>query len=190
VRKLTYFIAVSVDGFIAGPGGEVDMYPTPESYLAHLTSEYPDTLPTRARAGLGIGDVPNKAFDTIVMGRATYDPALAAGISSPYSHLRQLVVSTTLAAADHPDVEIVAGDPVARVRELKAESGLGIYLAGGARLAGALYGEIDELIVKMYPIVLGTGIPMLSGAFDPASLRRADVTSFDSGHLILRYTRT
>lgn len=189
MRTLTYLIAISVDGFIAGPGDEVDIYPTPEPYLAHLTSEYPDTLPGGARAGLGIADAPLKDFDTIIMGRATYDPALAVGISSPYPHLRQLVASTTLAAADHPEVEIVSGDPVARVRELKAESGLGIYLAGGARLAGALYGEIDELIVKVYPIVLGTGIPMLSGAFDPKPLRRVDLTTFDSGHLIARYVR-
>ncbi len=188
-RKLTYLIAVSADGFIAGPGNEVDMYPAPESYMAHLTSEYPDTLPTHGRAALGIGDAPVERFDTIVMGRATYAPALAAGITSPYAHLRQLVVSTTLPPDDHPDVEIVATDPVARVRELKAEDGLDIYLAGGGRLAGSLFGEIDEVIVKMYPIMLGAGLPMISGGFDPAPLRRVDLTTFDTGHVILRYIR-
>jgi dihydrofolate reductase len=190
VRKLTYFIAVSVDGFIAGPGGEIDMYPGPEEYMAHLFGEYPDTLPTHGRAAMGIDDAPNKRFDTIIMGRTTYEPALSIGIGNPYAHLRQLVVSTTLAQTDHPDVEIVSADPVSRVRELKAEDGLGIYLAGGATLAGALFGEIDELIVKLYPIMLGTGVPMVSGRFDPTLLRRAEVTTFDSGHVILRYIRS
>jgi len=188
VRKLTYLIAVSVDGFIAGPGGEYDMYPTPEGYLRYLCTEFPETLPSHIRPHLGIADAPNKHFDTVIQGRTTYQPALDAGVPSPYAHLRQLVVSSTLSSPD-PAVEIVAGDPVARVRELKAEEGLGVYLAGGARLAGALYEEIDELVVKQYPIMLGTGIPMISGEFGLRSLARTDVTTFDSGHVILRYVR-
>lgn len=85
MRKLTYFIAASVDGFIAGPTGEIDMYPTPPAYLEHLCSEYGDALPTAAREALGIADQANKRFDTIIQGRATYDAALAAGITSPYA---------------------------------------------------------------------------------------------------------
>ncbi|MPZ80164.1 MAG: dihydrofolate reductase [Actinophytocola sp.] len=188
MRKLTYMIAMSVDGFIAGPGGEYDMYPTPEAYLGYLTSEYPETIPSHVRPHLGIADAPNKLFDTVVQGRVTYQPAIDIGVPSPYAHLRQLVVSTTLSSPD-PAVEIVAGDPVARVRELKAEDGLGIYLAGGARLAGALKDEIDEVIVKLYPIMLGTGIPMINGEFGTLSLERSDITTFDSRHVILRYIR-
>ncbi|HEY0450963.1 dihydrofolate reductase family protein [Actinophytocola sp.] len=189
MRKLTYLVAMSVDGFIAGPGGEFDMYPTPEPYLRYLCDEYPETLPTHARPHLGIADAPNKHFDTVIQGRVAYQPALDLGVTSPYAHLRQLVVSTTLSAAD-PAVEVVSGDPVARVRELKAEDGLDIYLAGGARLAGTLKAEIDEVIVKLYPIIIGTGVPMMSGEFDVAALERTgDVTTFDSGHVILRYIR-
>jgi dihydrofolate reductase len=189
MRKLTYFIAASVDGFIAGPTGEIDMYPTPPEYLAHLCSEYGDALPSHVRQHLDIADRPNKRFDTIIQGRATYDAALSIGITSPYAHLRQLVVSTTLAADTDPAVEIVSGDVVERVRKLKAEDGLGIYLAGGAKLAGSLIGEIDEVILKLYPIMLGTGIPTLDGEFDLTSLSRTDVTTFDSGHVILTYSR-
>lgn len=188
MRKLTYMIAMSIDGYIAGPGDEVDVYPTPEEYLGHLASEYPETMPSHGRPLLGIADAPNKRFDTIVMGRATYRPALDLGITSPYAHLRQYVVSTSLESPD-PAVTVV-DDPVALVKRLKAEDGLGIYLAGGARLAGALYGEIDEVILKLYPIMLGTGVPMISGAFDVTSFERADLTTFDSGHVILRYIRS
>ncbi|MGH3761122.1 dihydrofolate reductase family protein [Actinophytocola sp.] len=193
MRKLTYLIAMSLDGFIAGPSDEIDMFPTPEAYLAHLCDEYPETLPSHVRPRLGIADAPNKRFDTIVQGRVTYQPALDVRVTSPYAHLRQLVVSTTLPATlstPDPAIEIVAGDPAARVRELKAEDGLGIYLAGGARLAGALYGEIDEVIVKLYPIMLGTGVPMINGGFSTSSWQRADLTTFDSGHVILRYIRS
>jgi dihydrofolate reductase len=187
LRKLTYLIAMSIDGYIAGPGDEIDVFPTPEGYLGHLASEYPETLPSHARPVLGIADAPNKRFDTVVMGRATYRPALDAGITSPYAHLRQYVVSTTL-TSPNPAVT-VAADPVGLVRSLKAEDGLGIYLAGGARLAGAVFSEIDEVILKLYPVMLGAGVPMLSGAYDVSTFERADVTTFDSGHVILRYIR-
>lgn len=95
--------------------------------------------------------MPNKGFDTLVIGLGTYQPALDVGISSPYAHLRQYVVSSTLEKIDDPSVELVSGDPIALVRGLKAEpSGQDIYLAGGGKLAGALLPEIDELIIKWY----------------------------------------
>jgi dihydrofolate reductase len=188
VRTLTYFIAMSVDGYIAGPTGEIDMFPLPQEYLTWLGTDYPETLPTMAREALGI-DAPNRKYDTIVMGRATYDPALKIDVADPYAHLRTVVVSRSLSQADHPDVEICSGDPVERVRQLKAEEGLGVYLAGGAKLAGAVREEIDEVIVKIYPIMLGAGVPVLDSGFSLTSLRRTDIRTFDSGHVILSYVR-
>lgn len=187
MRRLTYLIASTVDGFIAGPGDEIDFFPTPEPYLQHLAAEYPETMPTHVRTALGIADAPNRRWDTVIMGRGTYQPALTLGITSPYAHLRQLVVSGTL-AADDPEVEIVSADPVSRVRELKADQGLDIYLAGGAALAGVLVDEIDELVIKLYPVLAGTGVPIFSGAdFAPRALERVGVTPFDSGHMIIDY---
>lgn len=189
LRKLTYLIAMSIDGYIAGPGDEIDVFPTPEPYLAYLAGEYPETVPSHVRQLVGATEAPNKRFDTIVMGRRTYEPALDAGITSPYAHLRQYVVSTTIESPD-PAVTVVA-DPVELVRSLKAEEeGLGIYLAGGAGLAGAVYGEIDEVILKLYPVMLGKGVPMVSAGFDVTSFERADLAALDTGHVILRYIRS
>ncbi|HEX8761324.1 MAG TPA: hypothetical protein VF734_15415 [Pseudonocardiaceae bacterium] len=65
-------------------------------------------------------------------------------------------------------MEIVSGDPTAKVRELKTAVGdLGIYLAGGSQLAATLLPEIDELVVKLYPVVAGAGISLFSTGFDP-----------------------
>jgi dihydrofolate reductase len=189
MRRLTSLIGVTVDGFIAGPGDEIDFFPTPEPYLAHLAAEYPETMPTHVRAALGIAEAPNRRWDTVIMGLGTYEPALALGITSPYAHLRQLVVSGTLAAGD-PAVEVVSADPVTRIRALKAEQGLDIYLAGGATLSGALVDEIDELVIKLYPVLAGSGVPIFSGAgFAPRGLERVGATSFDSGHVIIEYRR-
>jgi dihydrofolate reductase len=74
---------------------------------------------------------------------------------SPFAHLDQYVVSTTLPASPDPRVHVVAGDPVELVRRLKHRPGAGVWLAGGARLAGALLGEIDELVIKRYGTPVG-----------------------------------
>lgn len=104
------------------------------------------------------------------MGRGTYRPSLDHGITSPYAHLRQYVVGSTPAHDVDPAVTVV-DDPLALVRQLKREEGTGsdIRLRGGGRLAGALLPEIDELVLKSYPVVAGTGIPVFDSAFDPPS---------------------
>ncbi|MGO4200189.1 dihydrofolate reductase family protein [Rhodococcus sp. TAF43] len=190
MRKLVYYVAVSLDGYIAGPGGEVDFYPLSDSMAAWINERYPETVPTHIRPQAGLQDAPNRAFDTIIMGRGTYEPALAVGITSPYAHLRQLVVSTTLGTIPDPAVELVSNDPVEAVRKLKAEDGLDIWLAGGGQLAGALLPEIDELIVKSYPVVGGAGLPAFAGPFRPTAFTRTDLTSFDNGASVSWFSRT
>jgi dihydrofolate reductase len=186
MRKLTYYIATSLDGFIAGPEGQFDFFGFEGDFAAHVLAEFPETLPGPARAPLGIADSPNKRFDTVVMGRGTYEPGLAAGMTSPYPQLRQYVFSRSLVGTD-PAVEVVAGDPVEIVRKLKGEDGLGIWLCGGGQLAGQLRDEIDELIVKINPLVLGAGIPLFAGEFGPGQLRLIESRSFETGTVMATY---
>ncbi|AGZ46229.1 dihydrofolate reductase family protein [Actinoplanes friuliensis] len=188
MRKLTYYIATSIDGFIAGPGGEFDFFGFEGDFAAAILEEFPETLPAAAREPLGLIDVANKRFDTVLMGRGTYEPGLAVGMTSPYSQLRQYVFSRTL-TSDAPDVEIVGGDPVGFVRKLKQEDGLGIWLCGGGKLAAELRDEIDELIVKINPLVLGAGIPLFAGDFRPDQLRLVESRTFETGTIIATYAR-
>ncbi|MEU0166745.1 dihydrofolate reductase family protein [Streptomyces iakyrus] len=192
MRKLTYYIACSLDGFIGDPGGDgtamirfVD-----EEFLAYLKAEYPETLPTQARRALGVDDLPNKRFDTIIQGRASYDIALKEGITSPYAHLREYVASRTLQESPDPNVEIIADDLAGKVRELKAEeSGLGIYLCGGSKVAGELYDQIDELVIKTYPLVYGAGMPMFGSGFAISEFTLGSVRTFGNGALVRTYSR-
>ncbi|MFH8973943.1 dihydrofolate reductase family protein [Streptomyces sp. NPDC017890] len=192
MRKLTYFIACSIDGFIGGPDGDASfMVPfVDEEFLAFLTSEYPETLPTHGRRPLGIDDLPNKRFDTIIQGRASYDLALKEGITSPYAHLREYVASRTLTESPDPNVEIIRADLAGKVRALKAEdSAFGIYLCGGSAVAGELIDEVDELVIKTYPVVLGAGMPMFGSGFQISEFVPETMRTFGNGVVVRTYDR-
>ncbi|MEV8360953.1 dihydrofolate reductase family protein [Streptomyces niveus] len=190
MRKLTYFIAVSIDGYIGDPTGEAEFFTrfVDEEFFAFLKDEYPETLPTPGRQPLGIDHLENKRFDTVIQGRRSYELALDVGITSPYAHMRQLVASRTLASPD-PAVEIVSGDIAALVRELKREEGLGIYLCGGANLAAELFDEVDELVVKTYPLILGSGMPMFGTKYAQTEFALESNRTFGNGAVVRTYSR-
>ncbi|MGK8521602.1 dihydrofolate reductase family protein [Nocardia asteroides] len=190
MRKLVYFVGLSLDGYIAGPNGELDFYPVAEDMWEWLRTEYPETLPTHARPHVGLAvETPNRKFDTLLMGRGTYDPALAIGVTSPYAHMKQYVVSSTLGRFDDPAVELAERDPVGLVRELKRQDGMDIWLAGGGKLAAALSAEIDELVVKSYPVVAGAGVPGFAGEFRPTLFRPTERVEFGNGVQVSWFTR-
>lgn len=191
MRKLSYFIAASIDGFIGAPGGEADFFTdlVTDDYLEYLKEECTDTLPTAARRALGVDDVPNSRYDTLIQGRASYDLALKAGITSPYAHLREFVVSNSIQESPDPNVRILSGDVAAAVRDLKKEEGLDIYLCGGANVAGQLIDEVDELVIKSYPLVLGSGMPMFAAPFRLSAFSLESVRAFGNGAVVRQYSR-
>ncbi|MBZ2197976.1 dihydrofolate reductase family protein [Occultella gossypii] len=196
MRRLHYFIAVTLDGFIAGPDGADPtgpngFWPIAPDYLEHFVAQYPEALPVQAREALSV-TAEGTRFDTVLEGRRSYEIGLAAGIPDAFPHLRHLVFSRTLTEVPAPDVELVADDPVATVRELKQQPGKDIWLLGGAELAGSLYAEIDALTLKVAPLTIGTGIPLFSAnaAFDPRTWTMAGHTVLDSGAMFLSYERT
>lgn len=195
MRKLVYFVASTLDGFIAGPDGSDPtgpdgFWPIPADYIGHLAAHYPETLPAPARTALSV-TAEGTHFDTVLEGRRSYEIGLKAGISDAYPHLRHLVFSRTLTESPDPAVELVATDPAATVRDLKQQDGKDIWIVGGAELAGALYGEIDRVIVKLSPLTIGAGIPLFgqSAAFTPNAWQLTDHTVLESGAAFLTYDR-
>ncbi|NYE41858.1 dihydrofolate reductase family protein [Streptomyces fulvorobeus] len=192
MRKLTYFIACSIDGFIGDPSGDAtSMYRfVNEEFLSFLKADYPETVPVEGRKALGFHDVPNQRFDTVVQGRASYQLALDAHVTSPYAQLREFVASRTLTESPDANVELISQDLVGRIRELKSEAGdLGIWLCGGSQLAGELIGEIDELVIKTYPLVYGSGMPMFGSDLEAIEFTLDAVRTFDNGALVRTYSR-
>ena len=190
MRSLVYMVAVTLDGFIAGPAGGdpsgESFFPLPQDLIEVLATEYPETLPRPAREAMGI-DGPGKHFDTVLEGRSSYEVGLAAGITNAYPHLRHVVFSTTMEQSPDPTVELVAADPLETARGLKAEDGLDIWLVGGGKLAHALLPEIDRLILKQHASVIGSGVPMFDGPFQARLFRPTDLRELESGVRILSF---
>lgn len=188
MRTLTYYVATSLDGFIADPDGGYDAFLFEGDLAEHIRSAYADTLPGHVHQALGVTPSGTR-FDTVLMGWNTYTPALALGVTSPYPHLRQYVATRRTQIPDAPDVGFTA-DPTGLVRRLRAEPGGGIWLAGGGTLAATLVDEIDELILKVNPVLLGAGIPLFGPS--AAAIRRFRLDSaqaFDCGVTLLRLHR-
>jgi dihydrofolate reductase len=195
VRKLVYYIASTLDGFVAGPDGAdptgpAGFWPLPEDYLRQIVEEYPETLPGPARQALNI-TAEGTHFDTVLEGRNSYEIGLKAGVTDAYPHLTHLVFSRTLASSPDPAVKVVSGDPAATARELKQQDGKDIWVIGGGALAGALYAEIDQLVVKLAPLTIGAGIPLFGreASFEPRNWRLSQHVVLDSGALFLTYER-
>lgn len=192
MRTLTYFVAVSLDGFVCAPDGSFDFFPggdEPGDTGEYLFREFPELVPAHVREHVGV-DAPNKHFDTMLQGRGSYQVALDVGITRPYAHMREYVFSSTLPRDVDPHVTVVSSDPPAAVRELKREEGgLDICLVGGPTIAGELLPEIDELVLKRYPVVAGAGKPVFQGAFTPTAFTRGRSITFDSGADYTFFTR-
>ena len=192
MRRLTYYVATTLDGFIAGPSGEdpsgSDFHPVTPDLIEFIVENYSETLPAPGRAAMGVSG-PGVHFDTVIEGRTSYDLGRAVGMDDAYPHLRHLVVSRTLSGRDDLPVEIVSEDPLARVRDLKAEAGLDIWLVGGGTLAHSLLPEIDRLVLKVNPTVIGTGISMFAGDFTPAAFTAVDQVELAGGVRVVTLDR-
>lgn len=130
-----------MDGYIAGPKGEVDWIPMdPKFDFNALFSQ----------------------FDTLLVGRRTFDTMVAAGrVSIP--GMKTIVLSRTLRQENHPEVSIVGEGHRETVAALKAAPGKDIWLFGGGTLFRSLAEEglVDTVEVGIVPILLGAGVPLL-----------------------------
>ena len=192
MRKLVYYVATTLDGFIAGPDrgdpSGADYFRITPDLVQFMAANFPETLPAPARAALGI-DGPAVAFDTVVEGRLSYQLGLDAGVTNAYPHLRHIVFSRSMTTSPDPGVEVVSSDPADFVRDLKSQPGMDIWLVGGGKLAAALLPEVDRLILKQNPSIIGTGVPLFDGPFAPSLFRPVDSVELNGGVRVVMYDR-
>jgi dihydrofolate reductase len=169
VRRLRYQVAASLDGYIAGPGGELDwIVMDPDIDFAALFAQ----------------------FDMAVMGRKTFLASLQQGQGGAMGSLRVVVFSRTLRPEEHPDVSIDTGDAVEKVRALKAKPGKDIWLFGGGGLFRSMLdaGLVDGVDAAIVPVLLGGGIPFLPSPAQRAKLKLRNRRIYEkSGIVALEY---
>jgi dihydrofolate reductase len=186
MRELKYYVACTVDRFIAREDGSFDFFLSEGEHIAALIQLFPETFPGHLRDALGVRAA-NRWFDAVLMGRRTYEVGINLGVTNPYPHMKQYLFSRTLMESPDENVQLVLGGALAFIRELKKQPGKDIWLCGGGDLATALFPEIDEVVLKVNPILLGSGIPLFSGVIKETDLELADSTVYSNGFMLVRY---
>lgn len=171
MRKLKYHVAMTLDGFIAHTDHTVDGFVAAGEHV----TEYLDSL--------------KNDYDIVLMGRRTYEFGFQFGVTNPYPWLRQYVISHSMEKSPDANVELVSENVFEFVKALKGEIGKDIYLCGGAALAATLLkkGLIDEIVVKLNPVLFGTGIPLFSEAIKQTDLELRESKVYGNGVMLLNY---
>jgi dihydrofolate reductase len=155
MRQVRYGVAMSLDGYIAGPNGEADwIVIDPDIDFTAIFNR----------------------FDTLLVGRKTYDVMNMMGAyASPAPDVQSVIVSRTMRQADYPNLKIVS-DVEPFVTALKARPGKDVWLFGGGALFHCLLcaGLVDGIDVAVMPTLLGGGIPLLPS---PAPFTRLSLRS-------------
>ena len=171
MRKLKYHVASTLDGFIAHEDHTIAGFVAEGEHV----TDYLDSL--------------KNDYDIALMGRRTYEFGLQFGVTNPYPWMKQYVFSRTMERSPDPEVELISEHIIDVVRELKKQSGKDIYLCGGAELAATLFAGdlIDEIILKLNPVVFGSGIPLFAGAIQQTALELTDSKVYKNSVLLLNY---
>lgn len=169
MRTVTFGVANSLDNFIAREDHAVDWLIWNDE-VSTLSSAYWNTI------------------DAVVMGRKTYEAAVRNGITS-YPGVKNYVVSRTLAQPADANVEVIAGDAVAFLRDLKEQEGKGICVMGGGELAQSLFEAdlVDAVGVNIHPVLLGSGIPLFHRMERQIDLELIECTVLQTGCVYVLY---
>jgi dihydrofolate reductase len=171
MRKVTFGGANSLDNFIARPDHAVDWLKW-SNEAASVTAEYWKTV------------------DTVVMGRKTYEVAIARQTgTNPFPGVTCYVFSRTIKPSRDDQVEIISEDAAQFVRKLKKRKGKGICVMGGGELAHSLFeaGLIDEIGLNIHPVLLSAGIPLFLPMKRQIDLELVECRPFKNGCVLVKY---
>jgi dihydrofolate reductase len=186
MKKIIAFMHISLDGFVAGPNGEMNWIKVDEELFEHI--------------GRRIA-----ATDTAMYGRVTYEmmeaywPTAGDGPeagqhdvehSAWYKKAHKIVLSKTLKGADLGDTVVIGDDVSMRINEIKQQKGAEILVFGSPRATHSLIGQglIDGYWLFVNPVILGQGIPLFVDIKGKINLSLLSIRQFSSGVTELNYT--
>jgi dihydrofolate reductase len=173
MRIIIYYVASSLDGYIVGLNEDISGFVSEGSGV----NQYLKDL---------------KRFDTVIMGKNTYEYGFQFGIEPglpAYEHMHHYIFSESASYKNqHDQINIVPHD-ISIIKDLKAAKGSDIYLCGGGIFAGWLleHEMIDVLKIKLSPAIFGAGIKLFENSNKKVQMALIDQQSHDYGMLILTY---
>jgi|SRR5579862_7627876 len=177
MRKVVLGMQVSLDGYVATTDGKLDWA------FAHFDDEQ-GQVAIEALSQLGV----------VLLGRSNYQEQAAAWpnregpLADIMNPIPKIVFSTTLDHVEWQNARLATGSPAEEIAQLKQQPGKDIGVAGGARFAQSLSkdGLIDEYILTVHPVALGSGMPLFVA---PINLKLLNARTLASGALVLTYQR-
>ena len=169
MRSVVYSLAISLDGFIAGPEEQIDW------------------LFDGAEEDYGM-DAFFKTIDTVFMGRKTQEIGAQHGMPA-YEGMKNYVFSRTHPEGPVNELEYVSGEPSLLVNQLKKEEGKDMWLVGGGDLARQFLEAnlVDTIVAAVHPVILGDGIPFMAPAYLCQPLYLESCIPYPDGLVLLRY---
>jgi dihydrofolate reductase len=181
MRKLTVFNLVSLDGYFAGPDGDISWHTVDE--------EFQELAKAASNSG-----------NTLLFGRVTYqlmarywptpdaiknDPIVAGGMNRS----EKIVFSRTLDKVDWNNTRLVKSDMLTEIRRLKQQSGKDLTVLGSGSIVSQLAqaGLIDEYQVLLNPVIIGKGKTLFEGVKDRIALKLNKTRIFGNGNVLLTY---
>ena len=181
MRRIIVSNYLTIDGFFAGPNGEIDWFVWDEE-----TAEYSKEL-------LG-------SIDTILFGRVTYElmasywpvatpPTEDPVIIEAMNHLPKIVFSRTLEKVEWNNARLVKENIAEEVSKMKRQPGKDMVIYGSGSIVSTLtqLGLIDEYRLFVNPIVLGSGKPLFKGLKERLNLKFLNTKAFRCGVVLLHY---
>lgn len=170
MRKVIYGGATSLDGYLAGPDGEIDWL--------HFSKDV-----TKILADFW------KNVDAVLIGRKSWSAAAELGGVGGYPGVQTYLFSRTMKASPSKKLVLVRENAGDFVRELKQQEGKDICLMGGGELAESLFeaGVIDEVGLNIHPVLLGAGIPVFRNPGRRLGLALLESRVLDGGCVLANY---
>src|ERR1700712_2379351 len=187
MRNLIFFMHTSLDGFVAGPNGEMNWIKVDEEmfdFVATMTAQADAALYGRVTYEMMQGYWPKA-------GEAPNASKHDKEHSAWYNQVSKIVLSRTMQETGQHNTTVIGDQLAVKINKIKSQEGENILIFGSPRASQSLLNEglIDEFWLFVNPIILGKGMPLFKDVTGTTKLKLAGSKTFESGVIALHYQK-